>query len=253
MLTHPTMSRLVTLGLTGMAKAFEEQQQQPDIAALGFEERFALLVDREATERENKRLVNRLRFAKLRQNAVVEDIDTKAPRGLDKTLLQKLIAGEWIERHQNLLIIGPTGVGKSWIACALGHKACRSNRSVIYRRLPRLFDALALARGDGQHARLLKMLARVDLLILDDWGLAPMLPEQRRDLLEIMEDRHGRGSTIVTSQLPVEHWHEIIGDPTIADAILDRLVHNAHRLTLKGESLRKAAAKRQKLDDDTAN
>ena len=253
MLTHPTMSRLVTLGLTGMAKAFEEQQQQPDIAALGFEERFALLVDREATERENKRLVNRLRFAKLRQNAVVEDIDTKAPRGLDKTLLQKLIAGEWIERHQNLLIIGPTGVGKSWIACALGHKACRSNRSVIYRRLPRLFDALALARSDGQHARLLKMLARVDLLILDDWGLAPMLPEQRRDLLEIMEDRHGRGSTIVTSQLPVEHWHEIIGDPTIADAILDRLVHNAHRLTLKGESLRKAAAKRQKLDDDTAN
>jgi DNA replication protein DnaC len=247
------MSRLVTLGLTGMAKAFEEQQQQPDIAALGFEERFALLVDREATERENKRLVNRLRFAKLRQNAVVEDIDTKAPRGLDKTLLQKLIAGEWIERHQNLLIIGPTGVGKSWIACALGHKACRSNRSVIYRRLPRLFDALALARGDGQHARLLKMLARVDLLILDDWGLAPMLPEQRRDLIEIMEDRHGRGSTIVTSQLPVEHWHEIIGDPTIADAILDRLVHNAHRLTLKGESLRKAAAKRQKLDDDTAN
>jgi DNA replication protein DnaC len=247
------MSRLVTLGLTGMAKAFEEQQQQPDIAALGFEERFALLVDREATERENKRLVNRLRFAKLRQNAVVEDIDTKAPRGLDKTLLQKLIAGEWIERHQNLLIIGPTGVGKSWIACALGHKACRSNRSVIYRRLPRLFDALALARGDGQHARLLKMLARVDLLILDDWGLAPMLPDQRRDLLEIMEDRHGRGSTIVTSQLPVEHWHEIIGDPTIADAILDRLVHNAHRLTLKGESLRKAAAKRQKLDDDTAN
>lgn len=253
MLTHPTMSRLVTLGLTGMAKAFEEQQHQPDIAALGFEERFALLVDREATERENKRLVNRLRFAKLRQNAVVEDIDTKAPRGLDKTLLQKLIAGEWIERHQNLLIIGPTGVGKSWIACALGHKACRSNRSVIYRRLPRLFDALALARGDGQHARLLKMLARVDLLILDDWGLAPMLPEQRRDLLEIMEDRHGRGSTIVTSQLPVEHWHDIIADPTIADAILDRLVHNAHRLTLKGESLRKAAARRQKLDDDNAN
>src|SRR5579863_9036014 len=148
---------------------------------------------------------------------------------------------------------GSTGVGKSWIACALGHKACRDNRSVIYRRLPRLFDALALARGDGQHARLLKMLARVDLLILDDWGLAPMLAEQRRDLLEIMEDRHGRGSTIVTSQLPVEHWHEIIGDPTIADAVLDRLVHNAHRLTLKGESLRKAAAKRQKLDGDSAN
>jgi DNA replication protein DnaC len=253
MLTHPTCNRLVALGLTGMAKAFDEQQQQPDVAALGFDERFALLVDREATERENKRLVNRLRFAALRQNAVVEDIDIKAPRGLDRVLFQKLVAGEWIKRHQNLLIVGPTGVGKSWIACALGHKACRDNHSVIYRRLPRLFDLLALARGDGQHARLLKMLARVDLLILDDWGLAPMLPEQRRELLEIMEDRHGRGSTVVTSQLPVEHWHEIIGDPTIADAILDRLVHNAHRLTLKGESLRKAAAKRQKLDGDTVN
>jgi len=253
MLTHPTLNRLVTLGLTGMAKAFDEQQRQPDIAALGFEERFALLVDREATERENKRLVNRLRFAKLRQNAVVEDIDMKALRGLDKALFQKLVASEWIERHQNLLIVGPTGIGKSWIACALGHKACRDNHSVIYRRLPRLFDALALARGDGQHARLLKMLARVELLILDDWGLAPMLADQRRDMLEIMEDRHGRGSTIVTSQLPVEHWHEIIADPTIADAILDRLVHNAHRLTLKGESLRKAAANRQKLDGDSDN
>jgi DNA replication protein DnaC len=253
MLTHPTLNRLVTLGLNGMAKAFDEQQRQPDITALAFEERFALLVDREAIDLENKRLVNRLRFAKLRQNAVVEDIDVKTPRGLDKALFQKLIAGEWIERHQNLLIIGATGVGKSWIACALGHKACRDNRSVIYRRLPRLFDALALARGDGGHARLLKGLARVELLILDDWGLSPILAEQRRDLLEIMEDRHGRGSTIVTSQLPVENWHEIIGDPTIADAILDRLVHNAHRLTLKGESLRKAAAKRQKLDDESPN
>jgi DNA replication protein DnaC len=239
--------------MTGMPKAFDEQQRQPDITPLAIEERFALLHDRDATERENKRLLKRLRFAQMRQNAHVEDKYTKAPRGLDKALIQKLTAGEWIERHQNLLIIGATGVGKSWIACALGHKACRDNRSVIYRRLPRLFDALALARGDGQHARLLKSLARVELLILDDLGLSPMLAEQRRDLLEIMEDRHGRGSTIVTSQLPVEHWHESIGDPTIADAILDRLVHNAHRLTLKGESLRKAAAKRQKLDDDSAN
>jgi DNA replication protein DnaC len=243
MLTHPTHDRLVVLGLTGMAKSLEEQRQQPDVAALAFEERLALMVDREAIERENRRLVSRLKFASLRQNAVVEDINTKAPRGLDKALFAKLCAGEWIVRRQNLLICGPTGTGKSWIACALGHKACRDDRSVLYHRVPRLFDALALARGDGRHARLLKNLARVDLLILDDWGLAPLAPAQGRDLLEIIDDRHDRGSTLVTSQLPVDHWHEIIGDPTVADAILDRLVHNAHRLVLKGDSLRKTAAK----------
>jgi DNA replication protein DnaC len=251
MLTHPTYSRLLALGLNGMAKAWEEQARQPDIAALDFEERLALMVDRETTERENRRLVTRLQFASLRQNAVVEDVDLRTPRGLDKALFHKLAAGTWIDQRHNLLIIGPTGVGKSWIACALGHKACRDNRSVIYQRLPRLFDTLALGRGDGRHARLLKNLGRVELLILDDWGLAPMTAERRRDLLEIMDDRHGRGSTIVTSQLPVEHWHEMIGDPTIADAILDRLVHNAYRLTLKGESLRKAAAKRHNLDVET--
>src|SRR6185369_15789686 len=165
MLAHPTQERLLALGLTGMATALEDQRRQPDIAALAFEERLALLLDRETMERENKRLVARLRFAALRQEAVVEDVDLRAPRGLDRTLFHKLAAGDWIDRKQNLLVIGPTGVGKSWIACALGHKACRDNRTVIYRRLPRLFDALALARSDGQHARLLKMLARVDLLI----------------------------------------------------------------------------------------
>jgi DNA replication protein DnaC len=250
MLTHPTEQRLIALGLAGMAKALEEQRRQPDIAALGFDERLALLVDREAIERENKRLGSRLKFAGLRQTAIVEDTDMKVSRGLDKTLFAKLVAGDWIARHQNLAIIGKTGLGKSWLACALGHKACRDDRSVLYHRVPRLFDALALARGDGRHPRLLKILSRVNLLILDDWGLAPVTIDQARDLLEIVDDRHGRGSTIVTSQLPIEHWHEMIPNPTIADAILDRLVHNAHRLILNGESIRKAAAaKRAGLDD----
>ena len=224
MLTHPTHDRLIALGLTGMAKALEDQRRQPDITALAFEERIAMMIDREAIERENKRLTTRLKFACLRQPAVVEDVDMKAPRGLDKALFQKLAAGDWIGRHQNLIVIGPTGVGKSWLACALGHKACRDNRSVLYHRLPRLFDDLLLARGDGRYRRLLKTLARVELLILDDWGLAPLTPEQGRDLLEVLDDRHGRSSTVVTSQLPVDHWHEVIGNPTIADAILDRLV-----------------------------
>jgi len=251
MLTHPTEQRLVALGLTGMATALEEQRRQPDIAALAFEERLGLMVDREAIERENKRLASRLKFAGLRQNAAVEDVDMKASRGLDKALFAKLVSGDWIDQRQNLIIIGPCGVGKSWIACALAHTACRKDRSVLYHRVPRLFDALALARGDGRHARLLKSIGRVELLILDDWGLANLTPDQGRDLLEIADDRNGRGSTIITSQLPVEHWHETIGNPTIADAILDRIVHNAHRLTLKGESLRKAAAWSVGLDVKT--
>ena len=243
MLTHPTCDRLIALGLAGMAKALEEQRRQPDIETLSFEERLGLLVDREAIERENKRLGNRLKLAGLRQTAIVEDTDMKAARGLDKAMWSKLAAGDWISRHQNLAIIGKTGLGKSWLACALGHKACRDDRSVLYHRVPRLFDNLALARGDGRHARLLKTLSRVDLLILDDWGLSPVTLDQARDLLEIIDDRHGRGSTIVTSQLAVDHWHELIPNPTIADAILDRLVHNAHRLVLDGESIRKRNAK----------
>jgi DNA replication protein DnaC len=175
------------------------------------------------------RLVTRLKFANLRQNATVEDLNTKAARGLDKALFAKLATGDWIGRRQDLLITGKTGTGKSWLACALGHKACRDDRSVLYHRVPRLLDALALARGDGRYVRLLKSLARVELLILDDWGLAPLTSQQGRDLLEIVDDRHGRGSTIMTSQLPVDHWHEVIVDPTIADAVLDRVVHTAHR------------------------
>ena len=251
MLTHPTYDRLMALGLTGMAKALAEQRDQRNVDGLAFEERLGLLVDRETAERESKRLVTRLKFANLRQNAVIEDLDTKAARGLDKALFAKLAAGDWIARHQDLLITGKTGTGKSWLACALGHKACRDDRSVLYWRVPRLLDAIALARGDGRYPRLLKTLARVQLLILDDWGLAPLTSQQGRDLLEIVDDRHGRTSTIVTSQLPVANWHELIVDPTVADAVLDRLVHTAHRLALDGETLRdpkNKTAKRGKLD-----
>ena len=244
MLTHPTSERLTALGLVGMARALDEQRRGgPTFETPGFEDRLGLLVDREAAERDTKRLTARLKFAALRQAASVEDLDLRTPRGIDRIVMAHLVDGGWIGRHENLLITGQTGLGKSWIACALGHKACRDGRSVVYHRVPRLFEALAIARGDGRHARMLKAIARLDVLILDDWGLAVLTPSERRDLLEILEDRHGRGSTIVTSQLPVEHWHEAVGDPTLADAILDRLVHNAHRLQLSGESMRRRAAK----------
>jgi len=249
MLTHPTTDRLRELGLAGMARALEEQRRQPDAGGLGFEDRLAMLVDREALERDSKRMAARLRFAGLRQQATPEDVDHRAGRGLDRTLFQRLTGGEWIERHQNVLLTGPTGTGKTWLACALGHRACRDNRSVLYHRVPRLMEALGLARGDGRYVRMLKMLARVQLLILDDWGITPLTAEQRRDLLEIIDDRHDRASTIVTSQVPVEHWHEHIGNPTIADAVLDRLVHGAHRLELKGDSMRKLRAAKAKLDE----
>jgi DNA replication protein DnaC len=244
MLTHPTHERLIALGLAGMARAFEEQRTSPDLLALSFEERVGIMVDREAADRDTRRTATRLKFAALRQNACVEDIDLRTPRGIDRTLLASLVAGDWIDRHDNLAIIGATGVGKSWIACALGHKACRDGRSVLYQRVPRLFEALALARGDGRHARLLKSLARIDLLILDDWGLQVLTQVQRIDLLEILEDRNGRGSTLITSQVPIDHWCDVIADPTLADAILDRFVHNAHRLNLIGESMRRTKAKR---------
>jgi DNA replication protein DnaC len=249
MLTHPTTERLRELGLAGMARALEEQRRQPEALDLSFEDRLAMLVDRESLERDSKRLATRLRFAGLRQQATPEDVDHRAARGLDRAVFHRLTSGEWIERHQDVLVTGPTGTGKTWLSCALGHRACRDNRSVLYQRVPRLLEGLALARGDGRYARMLKSLARVQLLILDDWAITPLTADQRRDIMEIIDDRHDRASTIVTSQVPVELWHEHIGNPTIADAVLDRLVHGAHRLELRGESIRKLRAAKTKLDE----
>jgi DNA replication protein DnaC len=242
-LNHPTLEKLQRLRLSGMHKALTEQMNLPDIDTLSFEERLGLLADREITDREDRRLNTRLRQARLRQNACLEDIDYRAPRGLDKALIAQLATCRWVHEGLNLIINGPAGVGKTWIACALAHKACREGYTALYLRLPRLLEELHLAHGDGRFPKLMAGLAKTDLIVLDDWGLAKLSAEQRRDLLELLDDRHGNRSTIVTSQLPVDHWHEVIGDPTLADAILDRLVHNAYRINLKGESMRKRHAK----------
>lgn len=248
MLNHPTLDKLKMLKFNGMCHALEEQMQCADITQFSFEERLGLLVDREITERDNRQLTNRLRQAQLKQQACLEDIDYQASRGLDKTLLQKLSDCQWVKKPINILITGPTGVGKSWIACALANKVCREGHTAWYQRLPRLLQELPLARGDGSYAKLLARLAKTDVLILDDWGLEKLNAEQRRDLLEILEDRHGSRATIITSQLPLDQWHAIIGDATLADAIMDRLVHNAYKINLKGESMRKKQAKLTETD-----
>lgn len=239
MLTHPILEQLLELRLLGMHRALAEQLEMPDTNALSFEERLGLLLDRETTTRDDRRMQTRLRAAKLKQTACVEDIDYRHRRGLDKHLMRQLADGEYLRRKLNLLITGPTGVGKTWIACALAHKACRDGYSARYLRLPRLVQELPIAKADGRYAKLLRDYAKADLLVLDDWGLMPMNDETRRDLLEILDDRHNRKSTLVTSQIPVEQWHDYIAEPTLADAILDRLVHNAFKLPLKGESMRK--------------
>lgn len=242
MLIQHTIERLHELRLRGMAAALEEQLTSDAARELDFEDRLTLLIEREVTWRADRRLQRLLQEARLRLSASVEDIDFRAPRGLDRGVLVRLASAEWVRAHQVVLVIGPTGVGKTYLACALGQAACRHGLSVRYFRMSRLLQDLALARADGSYAKLLQKLAKTDLLVLDDWGLAPLADAERRDLLEVLEDRYGRRATLVTSQLPLEHWHDYIASPTLADAILDRLVHGAHKLILKGGSMRKLTA-----------
>jgi DNA replication protein DnaC len=239
MLAHPILEKLQYLRFFGMLDALQEQLNMPDATQLSFEERLGLLVDREETFRDNRRLKTRLSKAKLRQNACVEDVDFRSSRKLDKALYMQLADCRWLREHNNVLIIGPTGVGKSYLACALAHKACREGYSALYYRLPRLLHDLTIAKADGRYDKVLKTIARTDLLVLDDWGLDKYVKEQALDILELMEDRNGIRSTLVTSQLPVDLWHDAVDDPTLADAILDRLVHNAYKLILDGPSMRK--------------
>jgi DNA replication protein DnaC len=225
-----------------MADAWLTQREQPKVHELDFDTRFGLLVDAEHLARDNKRLTRALRAAKLRlPNACIEDIDFAPKRELDRAAVRQLGTCSWIALHANVIITGATGTGKSYLACALGQQACRSGYRVSYRRMPRLIEELALAHADGTYTRLLGRLAKVDVLVLDDWGIAPLREQERRDMLEIVEDRHGARATIITSQLPVENWHDYVGDPTIADALLDRVVHTAHRIKLKGPTRRKPA------------
>lgn len=222
-----------------MAKALAEQMEMGDLDALSFEERLGLMVDREMSQREDRRLQTRLRKAKLRAPACVEDIDFRHKRGLDKSLVMALAACEWIKGRQNLIITGPTGAGKTYLACALVHKACLEGHSAVYRRLPNLLREIAVSRADGSYPKRMAAYAKTNLIALDDWGLDRLTREQALDLLELLEDRHGLKSTLVAAQVPIDHWHEVIGDPTLADAVLDRLVHSAHKMELKGESMRK--------------
>ena len=240
MLNEPTIEKLYEMRLAAMAEAWVAQQKEPKIGALAFDERFAMLVDAEHLARDNRRLKRLLKDADLRiPNACIEDVRTSPARGLDKAMVRQLGTCTWIGEHLNVLITGLTGVGKSYLASALGHAACRKGMRVAYHRVPRLFDALALGRADGSYTRQLSRLAKADLLILDDLGLGTPKEAQRHDLLEVLEDRYGRVSTIITSQLDVKKWHEWIGDPTVADAILDRVVHNAYKVALTGPSGRK--------------
>ncbi len=250
MLNEPTLEKLRGMRMAGMADAWLEQQQSADVARMDFDERFGLLVDAEHVYRENRRRDRRLKEAKLRQgHACIEDFDQPQKRGLDKSLLRRLATCSWIDEHLHVVITGATGVGKTYLACALGQQACRKGYRVLYRRAPRLIDELTLARADGSLPRLFDRLARAHLLILDDWGITPLRDQDRRDLLEVIDDRDGLRSTVLSSQIPVTKWHDYLGDPTIADAIADRLLPSAHRIVLKGPS-RRAKVKKE---DSTTN
>lgn len=240
MLTHPTLDQMAALGLTGMADAWKALAEQDPGQALDRNEWLGLMLDREALARGDKRFANRLRNAKMRfPNACIEDVNFAASRGLDRRQVLALAQGEWIKAKEQIILTGQTGTGKTWLACAFGHQAARLDRSVLYVRMPRLFEDMAMARLDGRFPKLVDKLAPVQLLILDDWGTHGLTDQQRLDLLELFEERYQRRSTIITAQLPVSGWHDMIGEPTIADAILDRIVHNAHRINLKGDSMRR--------------
>jgi len=239
MLTQPTIEKLHAMRLSAMARAFQEQTANPNMAQLSFEERFGLIVDQQMTEMEDRRMQSRLKSAKLRLSATVEDLDFRPSRNMDRSMIMSLAQNQWVRSHQNILVTGPTGAGKSYLGCALAQKACRDGHTTIYQRLPRLLNELAVARHDGRYSKLMAPLIKCEVLVLDDLLIAPISRNDQRELLEIVEERYDRKSTIVTSQLPVKAWHDSMEDPTLADAILDRLVHNAHKVDLDGDSMRK--------------